>query len=229
MLSSSSLSHQSAGVLWSSDRMNWGSSNMLHKSSPLSKVVHFCSMAPVASHWLQGTYINKIADFLLYLFQDKKLQPSTIDGYRTATANKVGNSSIAMIRTLLSCWKVFTRIGPNVIGPVEPLRKASLKHLTFKTVFVLSLVSGKHRSDIHAWMNRYICNQEDWSQVSHHPLPSFLSDNQLAQEGPDSLAPVVIPALALILDKSLKEDRSLCPVRTLCYYLDRSQDLRDNK
>ena len=30
--------------------------------------------------------IKSIADFLLYLFQDKKLQPSTIDGYRSAIA-----------------------------------------------------------------------------------------------------------------------------------------------
>ena len=40
-------------------------------------------------------------------------------------------------------------------------------------------------------------------------LPSFLSKNQLAKEGPDSVAPVVIPALAPTLDKSLKSDRSL--------------------
>ena len=40
---------------------------------------------------------------------------------------------------------------------------------------------------------------------------------------------VVIPALAPILDKSLKGDRSLCPVRALHYYLDRASDLRQNK
>ena len=34
--------------------------------------------------------------------------------------------------------------------PFEPLRKASLKHLTFKTVFLLALGSGKRRSEIHA-------------------------------------------------------------------------------
>ena len=43
------------------------------------------------------------------------------------------------------------------------------------------------------------------------------------------MAPVVIPALAPTLDKSLKGDRSLCPVRALCYYLDRISDLRQNK
>ena len=40
---------------------------------------------------------------------------------------------------------------------------------------------------------------------------------------------VIIPALACTLDKSFKEDRSLSPVRALCYYLDRTKDLRDNK
>ena len=43
------------------------------------------------------------------------------------------------------------------------------------------------------------------------------------------MAPVVIPALAPTLDRSLKSDRSLCPVRALRYYLDRTSDLRQNK
>ena len=52
------------------------------------------------------------------------------------------------------------------------------------------------RSEIHAWQNRNIRHQSDWSKVSLYPSPSFLSKNQLAKEGPDSVAPVVIPALA---------------------------------
>ena len=38
--------------------------------------------------------LKAIADFLLHLFQDRKLQPSTIDGYRSAIADKLGNSTI---------------------------------------------------------------------------------------------------------------------------------------
>ena len=38
--------------------------------------------------------VNQIADFLLYLFKDRKLQPSTIDGYRTAIADMVGNQEV---------------------------------------------------------------------------------------------------------------------------------------
>ena len=105
----------------------------------------------------------------------------------------------------------------------------SLKHLTFKTVFLLALGSGKRRSEIHAWLYKNIRHQSDLSKVSLYPSPSFPSKNQLAKEGPDSVAPVVIPALAPTLDKSLKGDRFLCPVRALCYYLNRTSDLRQNK
>ena len=65
--------------------------------------------------------------------------------------------------------------------------------------------------------------------VSFYPSASLPSKNQLAKESPDSVAPVVNAALAPTLDKSLKDDRSLCPVRALCYHLGRTSDLRHNK
>ena len=104
-----------------------------------------------------------------------------------------------------------------------------MKHLTFKTVFLLALGSDKRRSEMHAWQNRNIRHQSDWLKVSLYPSPSFLSKNQLAKEGPNSVAPGVITALGPTLDRSLKSDRSLCPVRALRYYLDRTSDLRQNK
>ena len=88
------------------------------------------------------------------------------------------------------------------------MRKASLKHLTFKTVFLLALGSSKRQSEIHAWLYRNIRHQENWSQVSLYPSPSFLSKNQLARDGPAAVAPMVIPTLAPSLDKSLKDDKS---------------------
>ena len=192
--------------------------------------------------------LKAIADFLLHLFQEKKLQPGTIDGYRSAIADKLGNSTINVSKdeNLTCLLDSFHRDGPKgrrgipswnlslvlhqlTKAPFEPLKEASLKHLTFKTVFLLALGSGKRRSEIHAWLHKNIRHQSDWSKVSLYPSPSFLSKNQLAKEGPDSVAPVVIPALAPSLDRSLKGDRSLCPVRALRYYLDRTADLRQNK
>ena len=41
----------------------------------------------------QAPPVKSVADFLMYLFEDRKLQPSTIDGYRSAIADKLGNSS----------------------------------------------------------------------------------------------------------------------------------------
>ena len=192
--------------------------------------------------------IKQIADFLLFLFQRRHLQPSTIEGYRTAIADKVGNVHINISkdenltrlldsfhrdkpkgRRSIPAWNLSMVLHQLTKPPFEPLRKASLKHLTFKTVFLLALGSGKRRSEIHAWIHRNIRHQEDWANVSLSPSPSFISKNQLAKEGPTCVAPVVIPALAPTLDRSLKEDRSLCPVRALRYYLDKTKDLRTGK
>ena len=113
--------------------------------------------------------------------------------------------------------------------PFEPMQKASHKHLTFKTVFLLPLGSGKRHSEIHAWLFKNIQHQENWSKVSLYPYPIFLSKNQLALEGPSCVAPVVIPAFAPSLDNSLQENKSLCPVRALRYYLGRTKDLCKGK
>ena len=54
-------------------------------------------------HFLQVMYhsgglrappVKSVADFLMYLFQDRKLQPSTIVGYRSAIADSLGNLPI---------------------------------------------------------------------------------------------------------------------------------------
>ena len=116
------------------------------------------------------------------------------------------------------------RTSPWFYISLPSIWKASLKHLTFKTVFLLALGSGK-RSEIHAWVHRNIRHQEDWSNVSLYPSPGFISKNHLAKKRPNCVAPVIIPALAPTLDKSLKEDRTLCPVRALGYYFDRTNDL----
>ena len=181
-------------------------------------------------------------------FRRRSYKPGTIDGYRSAIADKLGNSTINVSkdenltrlldsfhrdrpkgRRGIPSWNLSLVLHQLTKAPFEPLKEASLKHLTFKTVFLLALGSGKRRSKIHAWLHKNIRHQSDWSKVSLYPSPSFLSKNQLAKEGPDSVAPVVIPALAPSLDRSLKGDRSLCPVRALRYYLDRTADLRQNK
>ena len=55
----------------------------------------FLQSGASAIRWTSGhPPIKSAADFLMYLFQDRKLQPSTIDGYRSAIADKLENSPI---------------------------------------------------------------------------------------------------------------------------------------
>ena len=192
--------------------------------------------------------VKSVGDFLMYLFQDRKLKPSTIDGYRSAIADKLGNSPVNISKDEnLTClldsfhrdrskgqrgipfWNLSLVLHQRTKAPFETIKEASLKHLTFKTVFLLALESGKHRSEIYAWQNKNIGHQSDWSKVPLYPSPSFLSKNQLAKEGPDSVTPVVTLAVALTVARSLKSDRSLWPVRALRYYSYRASDLRQNK
>ena len=125
----------------------------------------------------------------MYLFQDRKLQPSTIDGYRSAIADELGNSPLNISkdenlthlldsfhrdrpkgRRGIPSWNLSLVLQQLTKAPFEPIKEASLKHLTFKTVFLLALGSGKSRSEIHAWQNKNIRHQWDWSKVSlYHP------------------------------------------------------------
>ena len=124
--------------------------------------------------------LKAVADFFLYLFQDRKLQPGTIDGNRSAIANKLGNSFINVSkdeslthlldsfhrhrpkgRRGIPSWNLSLVLHQLTKAPFEPLKETPLKHLTFKTVFLLALGSGKSRSEIHAWLHKNIRHQSD--------------------------------------------------------------------
>ena len=125
--------------------------------------------------------------------------PVSSDSIQTASGARPGDSTLQRVKLNISTDENLTRLldsfhrdrpkGRRGIpswnlslvlhqltkAPFEPLRKASLKHLTFKIIFLLALGSGKRRSEIHAWLYKNIRHQENWSQVSLYPSPSFLS------------------------------------------------------
>ena len=192
--------------------------------------------------------IPQIADFFNHLFTDKNLKPRTIAGYRTSVADGLGSTgqmvsqSLDLNRLIASFhrdrpsanrsipnWDLSLVLLALTRAPFEPLAKADLKILTFKSVFLLALASGKRRSEIHAWTFDSFSRKRDWSEVTFSPSTAFIAKNQLASEGPLAIQPVVIPALKPTLDPSLVQDKSLCPVRALRYYLDKTKDLRKGK
>ena len=51
-------------------------------------------------------------------------------------------------------WNLSLVLHQLTKAPFKPIKEASLKHLTFKTVFLLALGSDKRRSEIHAWQKK---------------------------------------------------------------------------
>ena len=187
--------------------------------------------------------VKQISDFFMYLYQDLNRRPSTIDGYRTAIVDTLGPTAhhIAHNADLHRLLPVSTGIVPEKFqkssvvlneltkAPFQPMKDTDLKHVTLKTAFLLALASGKRHSEIHAWVANKVSNLGQWEKVALFPSSDFIAKNQLAREGSQSVSPVTIPALTTIVDRQFKEDRTLCPVRALRYYLDRTQDLRGSR
>ena len=181
--------------------------------------------------------ISDICNFFWYLFNVLNRCPSTIQGYRTAIADTLGNSklnistNVDIARLITSFyrdkpkssrpipkWNLSVDLHRLTQPPFQPQEDAALKFLTWKSVFLLALASGKRRSEIHAWTLDGLLCLGDWEQVQLSSSPSFLAKNQLAKEGPQAISPVVIPALKRNQDPQ-DTDTLLCPVRALRCYL----------
>ena len=126
-------------------------------------------------------------------------------------------------------WNLSVVLNELTKAPFEPMKDTDLKHLTLKTAFLLALASGKCCSKIHAWVANKISNLGQWEKVALFPSSDFIAKNQLAREDSQSVSPVTIPALITIVDRQFKEDGTLCPLRALRYYLDRTKDLRGSR
>ena len=167
----------------------------------------------------QQPSLSSIADFLTYLFNDKNLKPTTIAGYRTAIADHLGPAGTGIshsfeLNRLISSfhrdrpmkdrgipsWDLSLVLVALTKPPFEPLKEAPLKLLTFKTVFLMTLASGRRRGEVHAWTFKSLKHKTGWKEVTVAPSTVFLAKNQLASDGPNVVQPVVIPALKPTLD-----------------------------
>ena len=98
-----------------------------------------------------------------------------------------------------------------VVQPLNGSRHSDLVGLNLHAWLLGSLLkdrqpglSTKRSLPLFENLDRNIRHQADWSKVSLYLSSSFLSKNQLAWDGPDSVAPVVIPALSPSLDNLLR-------------------------
>ena len=188
--------------------------------------------------------LGKIADFLIYLFQERNCSPSTIKGYRSALSNtlKFGRGrgkDLGSDPRLSEIIRHFERVRPAIRSvspkwnlscvlwsltkpPYEPMLSASLLNTSVKTVFLLAFASAKRRSELHALSMDEGSLRFSKDSVTLHLEPGFLPKTQVPNKLP---APIVIPSLDRLCGPNDK-DRLLCPVRALKFYLERSKGSR---
>jgi integrase len=191
--------------------------------------------------------LRRIADFLIFLFDEKKLAVSTIKGYRSMISHTLSfrglisigtDSSLSDLiralelkrpvsRSLAPKWDLSCVLWSLCKAPYEPLDQASLQVLTWKTVFLLVLASAKRRSEIHALSvedGHLRFNDLDGS-VSLLCQAGFLAKTQLPSV---ASVPFTIPSLSQSCGRD-DEDRLLCPVRSLKFYLSKVAALRGSR
>ena len=186
--------------------------------------------------------VNQLAEFFLFLFKEKGFSPGTVAVYRTAlsaTIRGVGGQDFshnaalsAMIRNfriekpvqrkLVPQWSLSLVLRGLQEPPFEPLQSISLKALTFKTAFLLALASGSRRSEIHAFGVSAGLLTISKTEVVLRTSPGFLYKNQVLGSVPE---PVSVKALDTLTGPDPQE-RFLCPVRSLRWYLKRTDAFR---
>ena len=200
------------------------------------------------SEWCEGHGVAphspssvELSTYLGHLFKDRHLSPSSVRCHKSAvstTIRQLGGPSFSddpLLRDVIKgmsaedakspkrfpAWDLFLVLASLRLPPYEPLRECPLKLLSEKTVFLVSLASGRRCSEVHALSHQDLAYEPDGS-VSLRFLPVFLAKNQ--QDGTHA-PPIFIKSLCAILGRD-DEDRTLCPVRALRVYKKRTAPLR---
>ena len=176
----------------------------------------------------------QIASFLFTLFDSHSLSPQTVKGYRTclgSVLNRTGKAKVVLHKTIsdmiasmelqrprvtpiLPHWDLGIVLEALSKPPYEPLREASFKHLTLKTVFLLAMASAGRRSELHAlrFDQNYIQFKPKGAGVTLYFSPEFMRKNQKPNQVNDPWYISAVPT------GKPEFGASNCPVRALRYY-----------
>ena len=184
--------------------------------------------------------LPKIADFLLDLKKRRNLSETSIKGYRSMLAYvfrlklpEISSSPVLkdLIRSfstgrsskphLPPSWDLNKVLNSLMSSPFEPLREASLRNLTKKTLFLLSLASAKRIGEIQAISSKVAQRGIDLS-LSY--IPEFVAKT----ESPSNPVPrhLTIKSLSEFA-AGLEEELLLCPVRAINCYLERTKSIKN--
>ena len=183
----------------------------------------------------------QFSNYLAFLFRNRKLSASSIKAHRAAistTIRQLGGRSFSddpLLRDvtrgvaleearsprLFPEWDLFFVLSSLKEAPYEPLKFCSLKHLTEKTVFLISLASGRRCSEINALSGSKLATERDGS-ITLKFVSGFLAKNQPPgfQASPINIKNLV--------DRVCRDDSDhlLCPVRALREYRARTKSKR---
>ena len=193
----------------------------------------------IFSGWCAGQSVTiqvtipQLADFSVFLFQVKHLNPQTIKGYRSAISSTMSSCgsrtelsysqelsslirSFQLVRPLqrkvAPQWNLSLVLQALTKPPFEPIAKCELKFPTLKTVFLVALASGRRRSELRAlcFDSHHFRQNQDQSMVKLYPDLEFVAKTQAL----DAVAePIQLRAFTSV--GSADTDRKLCPVRSL--------------
>ena len=177
--------------------------------------------------------VQQLADFLIFLFEEKKLAISSIQGYRSCIykvflARGIDISHDRDLNMLVRNfaierpvqhreaprWDLMVVLRLLMKPPFEPMNTASLADMTRKLAFLLTLASAKRNSEVWAFSADVRFGQ-DYNAATLSFLPNFLAKTMDPIRPETDFAPVTIPALGPFMAQ--QPDRLLCPVRALRY------------
>ena len=188
--------------------------------------------------------LEEVCSFLVSLF-DEGRQISTIKNYRSALAavhsgfedgSSVGNNHNVRLllrgmfnrrpptQRLAPSWSINEVLSSLSTQPYEPMSNAPLDALTYKTLFLVAAASARRRSEIHALSVKKGFIRFSSAGVFLLPDPAFLAKNFSESYTP---GPVFLPSMSSA--SSVREDRLVCPVRALKWYLEKTKNLRTSE
>ena len=109
------------------------------------------------------------------------------------------------------------------LEPFEPMFRASIHHLTIKTVFLVAIASGHRVSTLQALSVDPGHVRWEPSGVRLIPRADFIAKNQSSSSPP---VEIFLPSLSSF--SSVSEDKVWCPVRALRWYLDKMKPKRSS-
>ena len=199
-----------------------------------SKWLVFRQWCRSEGHSISRPSLLKIADFLFWLRRSRRLSVSSVMGYRSmlsavfiSVLPEIATSPVLRdLRRSFQAEAPIREVRPpswdlNVFSflrssSFEPLTTISLRDLTRKTLFLLSLAPAKRVSEIQA-LSRRVSFFSSAAGLSY--VPEFVAKTESALRPlPRSFE---VPSLGDFA-AGMPEDLLLCPVRALSAYLDRT-------